>query len=65
MRMLHGRWEEQTVISNEEENHIDEWQSARCSVCKRYLTTPYLYYFTNYDYCPHCGAEMNGEEVSK
>ena len=63
--VVHGRWEEQTVISNEEETHIDEWQSVRCSMCKRYLTTPFLYNFTNYDYCPHCGAKMDTEDVSE
>lgn len=37
---------------------FDEWQSARCSVCGKYHTTPYMYYFSNYNYCPSCGAFM-------
>jgi len=50
----HGRWEEKTVSNCV----IDEWQSARCSVCGRYHTTPYMYYFTGFKYCPNCGAVM-------
>ena len=50
-----GRWLEKEVISDKV---IEEWQSARCSVCDRYHTTPYMYYFSHYDYCPHCGAKM-------
>ena len=53
----HGRWEEKTVSNC----RIDEWQSARCSVCGRYHTTPYLYYFTDYKYCPTCGTPMDLE----
>lgn len=50
----HGRWEEKTVNTC----RIDEWQSARCSVCGRYHTTPYMYYFTDFKYCPNCGKPM-------
>lgn len=53
-----GKWEEREVLS---EKVIDEWQSARCSVCGRYHTTPYMYYFDNYSFCPNCGADMRGE----
>lgn len=59
---LHGRWEEQTVDSYEENAVIADWQSAKCSVCGRYLTTPYLYYFTKYNFCPNCGADMRDGE---
>lgn len=54
-----GKWEERKVSS---EKVIDEWQSARCSVCGRYYTTPYMYYFDDYSYCPNCGADMRGED---
>lgn len=54
-----GKWQERKVLS---EKVIDEWQSARCSVCGRYHTTPYMYYFDDYSYCPNCGARMEGEE---
>ena len=49
-----GQWEEKSVF----EDSIQEWQSARCSVCNKYHTTPYLYYFDNFNYCPNCGAKM-------
>ncbi len=53
-----GKWEEREVSS---ENVIDAWQSARCSVCGKYHTTPHLYYFKGYNFCPNCGADMRGE----
>jgi len=49
-----GQWEEKSVFEGE----IQQWQSARCSVCNKYHTTPYLYYFDNFKYCPNCGASM-------
>ena len=49
-----GQWEEKSVF----EDSIQQWQSARCSVCNKYHTTPYLYYFDNFKYCPNCGASM-------
>ena len=63
--VVHGQWTEQTIHFEENsedgsDNH--EWQSARCSVCKQYLTTPYMYYFTHYNYCPNCGADMRVSE---
>ena len=54
-----GKWEEKEVSSDKV---IDEWQSARCSVCGKYHTTPYMYYFDNYKFCPNCGARMEDEE---
>ena len=62
--VVHGAWEEETVDTYQENAVIADWQSARCSVCKRYLTTPYMYYFTHYDYCPNCGAKMDAEPKS-
>lgn len=50
-----GKWEEREVLT---EKVIDEWQSARCSVCGKYHTTPYMYYFDNYSFCPNCGARI-------
>ena len=56
-----GKWEEKTVLYDD--LSIEQWQSARCSVCDKYHTTPYSYYFFDYKYCPYCGAEMSqGEE---
>lgn len=54
-----GRWEEREHFANVE-CPINEWQSARCSICGKYHTTPYMYYFDLYNYCPNCGAKMDG-----
>jgi hypothetical protein len=53
-----GEWLEKEVISDKV---IEEWQSARCSVCDKYHTTPYMYYFSHYEYCPNCGHRMKKE----
>ena len=52
-----GKWEERKVSSDKA---IDEWQSARCSECGRYHTTPYMYFFDNYKFCPNCGSYNGG-----
>jgi len=54
-----GRWLEKEVNSD---IAIEEWQSSRCSVCDKYHTTPYMYYFSEYNYCPNCGAKMEAKE---
>ena len=59
--ILHGKWLEKEVI-DADETTIDAWQSAKCSVCGKYHTTPYMYHFKNYAYCPHCGSEMKGDD---
>lgn len=54
-----GEWEEKETFHNADDNPIiEEWQSAKCSVCNKYHTTPYMYSFSNYNYCPNCGARM-------
>lgn len=53
-----SKWLEQEVFYNTESPIIETWQSARCSKCGKYLTTPYTYYFTHYQYCPYCGERM-------
>ena len=58
VEVVHGEWTEKEVI---QDKVIEEWQSARCSNCGRYHTTPYMYYFDDYDFCPNCGAMMKGE----
>ena len=59
-----GEWQEKDVIHEvEASTAIDEWQSARCSVCGKYHTTPYLYYFDDFNYCPNCGADMRGGDT--
>ena len=54
--VVHGKWEQKEVF--EAKGYVDELQSAFCPVCQRYHTTPYSYYFTQYNFCPNCGAMM-------
>ena len=55
-----GKWEEkETFCVTDDDPIISQWQSARCSECGKYHTTPYMYYFNNYNFCPHCGAKMS------
>lgn len=60
--VVHGRWTERHV-DYASDCAIDEVQTAKCSVCGLYHTTPYLYSFTDYKFCPHCGAKMDGKEA--
>ena len=53
-----GEWLEKEVFDEPRAKIITQWQSARCSVCQRYHTTPYTYTFTHYEYCPCCGTQM-------
>lgn len=55
-----GEWEQKEII-NLDDIDIEQLQSARCSVCNKHLSTPYLYYFDNFKYCPSCGAKMGVE----
>lgn len=60
-----GKWLEKEVLhKSEAETVIEEWQSCKCSVCGRYDTRPYLYYFDEPHFCSWCGARMvkEGEE---
>lgn len=58
--VLHGKWEECEIVQEDGDYKIiDEWQSARCSVCGKYHTTPYMYHFDHFNYCPNCGAKMD------
>ena len=54
-----GKWLERQVFDGKV---IEEWQTAKCSVCGKYHTTPYLYYFDCYKFCPNCGAQMEGKD---
>lgn len=58
--VVHGHWEEKEVFYDDNGNGvIAEWQSCRCSECKKYDTSPYLYYFKEPKYCSECGAKMD------
>lgn len=56
-----GKWDERKVFDIGDSD-IAEMQSAKCSVCGKYHTTPYLYFFDNFNYCPNCGADMRTSE---
>lgn len=58
-KVRNGKWIERKVSST---NADIEFQSARCSVCNRYHTTPYLYSFYLDNFCPNCGARMEQSE---
>lgn len=57
-----GEWLEKGIYDNNdgEREMVEQWQAAKCSICERWFTTPYLYYFDEHNYCPHCGAKMKG-----
>ena len=57
----HGEWTEREVF-DANDGTVDQLQSAKCSVCGRYHTTPYLYSFHDDNYCPYCGAKMDRSE---
>lgn len=51
-------WIEKTVDTLK----IDEWQSAKCSACGRYHTTPYTWFFVDYKHCTNCGEKRKEED---
>lgn len=57
-----GKWLEKNIVRMDDElddsNVIDAWQSARCSKCGKYHTTPFRYSFDHYEFCPNCGKPM-------
>ena len=57
-----GKWIERSITHDRRDAKIPEWQSAKCSVCGKYHTTPFLYNIKWYNYCPNCGADMRGGE---
>ena len=56
-----GKWEECKVVDIEDTT-ITEIQSAYCPICHKYHTTPYMYYFDYFNYCPNCGTKMEGRK---
>ena len=61
VEVRYGEWLEREVIQDRRDARIPEWQQERCSVCGKWHTTPYMYCFHYYAYCPNCGARMDGE----
>lgn len=52
-----GRWEARAVMDYDK--IISQWQQERCSECGKFHTTPFVYCFNDYGFCPHCGAKMS------
>ena len=61
----HGRWEHVEVVHDRKDAKIQDWQQAKCSVCGRWNTTPFMYYLKLDNYCPNCGAKMDLDEVEE
>ena len=55
-----AEWVEREV-HDAKEGQIEQWQSAKCTACGSYHTTPYLYFFMEYKFCPNCGEPMGKE----
>ena len=51
VEVVHGRWEGV--------DHDGSWRVDRCSVCHRRMH--YVDYDQPYQYCPNCGAKMDGD----
>jgi predicted nucleic acid-binding Zn-ribbon protein len=49
----HGKWETSRVGA----------PRIKCSFCKFFIPTTLYLDITKYNYCPHCGAIMDGEEI--
>lgn len=60
-RMSDG-WQEKDVY-NVTDAGIEEVQSCKCPHCKKILTTPYLYYFDEFPFCPSCGKRVSGKKT--
>lgn len=58
---VRGEWLNMERIEDDKSEYITEWQQAQCSVCHKWHTTPYMYFFTHYNFCSNCGAPMTGE----
>lgn len=52
----HGQWECEFY------NDLFDVYQADCSVCKRESTNKYDKVSEDYEYCPHCGADMRKEK---
>lgn len=57
-----AEWLEKEVFSVKESG-VEELQSCRCPHCKKFLTTPYMYYFNEFPYCPSCGERIKGNKT--
>lgn len=51
--VVHGRWEKMDEYCN----HSREF---KCTACKQSVFYDHFTRFCEYDYCPNCGAKMDG-----
>ena len=57
-----GRWINKDVVYGDD---IEEWQICQCSECGRWDTRPYMYYFSEPNYCSYCGAKRQKGEANE
>lgn len=57
-------WLDREIVSVKESG-IEEVQIAKCPFCQKYLTTPYMYYFTEFPFCPSCGERIVERGITK
>lgn len=55
---VRGEWIDCEVVHDRKDAKITDWQQARCSICGKWHTTPYMYNWDHFEYCPNCGAQM-------
>ena len=58
-----SEWE-QVEVFEVEGTTVDRLQSTYCPVCNTYHTTPYVYCYNHYNYCPNCGTQMKMKGAS-
>ena len=52
----HGHW---NGIEMDSRGYTDMFE---CSECKCYVRTPFMMKVMEYDFCPSCGAKMDGKQ---
>ena len=57
--VTHGHWTDVQVILSPDTKKAQGWQEAKCSICNKLQTKPYLNFISLDSYCPHCGAKMD------
>lgn len=57
--VVHGYW---ISIGEDKMGYTEEY---KCSVCKSHITLGYYSTYCDYEFCPHCGARMDGEQDGK
>ena len=58
--VVHGKWLEVEVIDDDETFGVND--AAQCSACGYIDRSGFYWPNTYYNYCPNCGAKMDGAE---